>query len=176
MLKRKIDDMGRINIPTDFCRQLEIRSLDLLSLTVIENGFFLAKIKENKKAGLVLQTESNSRIKIPKKIFDALTLNYGDSLFIESNDCKIFYRKEHFENGDNINNNHVDTEYQIKLNLYNEAFNDFHRILHRIVFEKEALTDINQMKIKSYLYVMTKYHPDTKLPEWLSEWGKMILF
>ena len=60
MLKRKIDDMGRINIPTDFCRQLKIQSLNFFSLTGTENGFFLEKIKGNQKSGVVLQSENNN--------------------------------------------------------------------------------------------------------------------
>ena len=79
---------------------------------------------------------------------------------------------------DNLNINNKEIENRIKLKLYNEEFNDFQKTLYQTIFESKTKEELeeNKLKIKSHLYVITKYYPAKSLPEWLREWSKMIGF
>ena len=43
---RKVDDLGRIVIPMEFRKTLNIRNYDKLEIFMVQDGFFLKKVED----------------------------------------------------------------------------------------------------------------------------------
>ena len=73
VMKRKLDEMGRIIVPVDLREEFKFGTKEKFNLQCIGNEVFLRKMSENQEDGYNdIQLDEMGRIRMPKELLDAL--------------------------------------------------------------------------------------------------------